>query len=187
MTPEYKEMVSNLAKPGEDIVASLCPATAHRIHMAIGISGEVGELLDCWEGTEVPDRENLVEELGDIEFYFEGLLQGYSLEQPEDTGHPDKVSCSDPFLRCSIIAADLLDTVKKEVIYRKDPNMDKIGTLTSAFRHQLNRIYRSMQVTKGEAHVHNMNKLLKGKNARYAAGSYSDKAAQDRADKGGAQ
>lgn len=46
---------------------------------------------------------------------------------------------------------------------------------------------KSMQVTKEEAHVHNMNKLLKGKNARYAAGSYSDKAAQDRADKGGVQ
>lgn len=187
MTPEYKEMVSNLAKPGEDIVASLCPATAHRIHMAIGISGEVGELLDCWEGVEVPDRENLVEELGDIEFYFEGLLQGYSLEQPSGMPHPEKPELGDPFLKCSILAADLLDTVKKEAIYRKDPNMDKITSLVNGFRFQLNRIYESMQVTKEEAHVHNMNKLLKGKNARYAAGSYSDKAAQDRADKGGAQ
>jgi len=45
--------------------------------MAMGISGESGELLDAIKkhtiyGKEL-DLENVIEELGDIEFYMEGL------------------------------------------------------------------------------------------------------------------
>ena len=49
------------------------------IHAAMGISGEAGELVDCIKkhaiyGQEL-DISNLVEELGDIEFYLEALRQ----------------------------------------------------------------------------------------------------------------
>ena len=38
---EYSQMVADLAKPGEDIIASLTPAMAHTLHMAIGLAGSV--------------------------------------------------------------------------------------------------------------------------------------------------
>lgn len=117
---KHNEMVAALAKPGTDIIASLTPEGAHAIHMAVGISGEAGELLDAVKKHVIYnkpiDRENVIEELGDLEFYMEGLRQGFGITREET------------------IAA-------------------------------------------------NIYKLAEGPNARYKGGKYSDKAAQDRADK----
>ena len=44
---QYKEFVRALSKPGQDIVNEITPLDAHRLHMAVGISGEAGELLDA--------------------------------------------------------------------------------------------------------------------------------------------
>lgn len=84
---EHSEMVSNLAKPGEDIIKELTPKKAHNIHMAIGISGEAGELLDAVKkeamyNKEI-DRHNVIEELGDLEFYMEGIRQGLNISREE--------------------------------------------------------------------------------------------------------
>lgn len=47
------------------------------VHAAIGVSGEAGEILDAikktWVYGQPLDRENLIEELGDIEFYLQAL------------------------------------------------------------------------------------------------------------------
>lgn len=47
------------------------------MHCAIGIAGEAGELADCikkvWVYGAALDRANLVEELGDLEWYMEAL------------------------------------------------------------------------------------------------------------------
>lgn len=47
------------------------------MHCAAGISGEAGELLDAikktWVYGKALDRDNIVEELGDIEWYMEAL------------------------------------------------------------------------------------------------------------------
>ena len=47
------------------------------MHAAIGVSGEAGELLDavkkCWAYNKPIDRDNIIEELGDLEFYMEAL------------------------------------------------------------------------------------------------------------------
>jgi NTP pyrophosphatase (non-canonical NTP hydrolase) len=49
------------------------------MHAAVGISGEAGELLDAvkktWVYGKELDRVNLIEELGDIEWYLEALRQ----------------------------------------------------------------------------------------------------------------
>jgi NTP pyrophosphatase (non-canonical NTP hydrolase) len=122
MTQEinYSDMVKDLAKPGADIVTSLTPEMAHVLHMAIGISGEAGELLDAVKKAAIYckpiDRENVIEELGDLEFYMEGLRQGFG-------------------------------------------------------------------ITREEVLTTNIYKLALGPKARYKGGKYSDKAAQDRADK----
>ena len=74
---DYPALVSALQKPGAEIIAELAPKKASALHMAIGISGEAGELLDAikkWVMYGKPlDVENVIEELGDLEFYMEGL------------------------------------------------------------------------------------------------------------------
>ena len=81
----HSEMVTDLAKPGADILATLTPEKAHLLHMAIGISGEAGELLDAIKKYVIYNKEldveNVVEELGDLEFYIEGLRQGVNLDR----------------------------------------------------------------------------------------------------------
>ncbi len=55
--------------------------------MAIGISGESGELLDAMKKRVVYrkelDRENVIEELGDLEFYLEGIRQGLGVTREQ--------------------------------------------------------------------------------------------------------
>lgn len=83
----YEEMVKTLAKPGADIVETLTPEKAHYLHMAVGIVGEAGELIDGIKKAVIYnkslDRDNMVEELGDIEFYLEGLRQGLGITREE--------------------------------------------------------------------------------------------------------
>ena len=83
----YADMVAALCKSGYDIIMELDAAKAHALHMAVGISGESGELLDCIKKhtmyNKPIDRENLVEELGDIEFYLEGLRQVFGVTREE--------------------------------------------------------------------------------------------------------
>lgn len=82
---EYWEMVQRLAKPGENILQSMTPGQAHLLHMAIGICGEAGELIDAIKKNVIYgkplDFANVIEELGDIEFYLEGFRQGLGLSR----------------------------------------------------------------------------------------------------------
>lgn len=88
---EHKHLVAALAKPGAAIVAELTADQAHTLHMAIGVSGEAGELLDAVKKATIYqkpiDRENVIEELGDLEFYMEGLRQGLNITREETLQH----------------------------------------------------------------------------------------------------
>lgn len=74
---EYEDMVARLKKPGEDI--RIDPRKADLLHMALGIAGEAGELVDAIKKHAIYgkplDLGNVVEELGDLEFFMEGLRQ----------------------------------------------------------------------------------------------------------------
>ena len=87
----HSELVKNLAKPGESIVNTLSAESAHLLHMAVGVSGEAGELLDAIKKAAIYckelDRENVIEELGDLEFYMEGLRQGLGITREETLAH----------------------------------------------------------------------------------------------------
>lgn len=114
--PRYGDFVAALMKPGIDIIDELTPHKAELWHCATLLAGEAGETSDAIKRYAIYDkpldRENLLEELGDLEF---SLQMAYNL-----TGF-----------------------------------------------------------TREEAQAHNRAKLAK----RYASGSYSNKQAQDRADK----
>lgn len=93
----YSEMVAKLSKDGEFILDKLTPAQMHLIHMIIGVSGEVGEALDAIKKHVIYSQEldmcNIVEELGDIEFYLEGLRQGLGVTRDEClTANMEKLS-----------------------------------------------------------------------------------------------
>ena len=77
MDKEHVAMVGQLVKPGVDIVKAMTPDKAHLTHMALGIAGEAGEIVDAIKrhtiyGKDL-DVDNVVEELGDLEFYMQGL------------------------------------------------------------------------------------------------------------------
>ena len=178
---DYSQMVANLAKPGEDIIATLTPALAHTLHMAVGLTGEAGELLEhfCARLELVPDSE-IIEEFGDSEFYFEGLCQSMHVTIDLTGSTSDDLLCIPRYV---VATTDMLDIVKKMVVYNKNITLiDFVNTLTNV-RICLDRAYDYYGFTQAEALDHNMNKLLKGDTARYKEGTYSDKAAQSRRDK----
>jgi NTP pyrophosphatase (non-canonical NTP hydrolase) len=66
----YNDFVAKLAKPMK--------FKDHLNHMALGAAGEVGELVDCIKKYTIyekdMDYENLKEELGDLMFYMQGIM-----------------------------------------------------------------------------------------------------------------
>lgn len=79
----YEMFVESLIKSGEEILKETTPHKACLIHMTMGIAGEAGELLDAIKKhtmyNKPLDFENVIEELGDLEFYLEGLRQELGL------------------------------------------------------------------------------------------------------------
>lgn len=79
------KMVKSLTKPGKDILKTLSSENMNLLHMAIGIAGEAGEIIDVIKKTAIYNKpldiENIIEELGDIEFYLEGLRQGIKVDR----------------------------------------------------------------------------------------------------------
>lgn len=75
----YADFVARKKKAGEDILAGLTLEKCDAIHMAVGVSSDAGELLDAvkrWVIYGKPiDMDNVIEELGDVEFFMEGLRQ----------------------------------------------------------------------------------------------------------------
>ena len=69
----YDQMVENLVKRGDDILMTLTPEKVDLWHMGTGVAGEAGELIDAIKKYVVYntslDHANVVEELGDLEFY----------------------------------------------------------------------------------------------------------------------
>lgn len=76
---EFSNFVTDRKKPGEDIQKTINPFKCDLLHMAVGISTEAGELLDAVKKhvfyNKNLDLINVIEELGDLEFYLEGIRQ----------------------------------------------------------------------------------------------------------------
>lgn len=87
----HSEMVQALCKSGELIRSELTAQDAHNLHMVVGISGEAGELLDAIKKAVIYrkpiDMENVIEELGDLEFYMEGLRQSFGITRSQTLSH----------------------------------------------------------------------------------------------------
>lgn len=86
---EHIKMVRSLVKPSVDIAQDFTemPYKAHLMHMVIGVAGEAGELLDalkkhCIYGKSI-DLANVIEELGDLEFYLAGIREQFNLQRED--------------------------------------------------------------------------------------------------------
>lgn len=175
MTPafeHYEAFVMSRAKPGQAVKTDLTAEQAHLLHMAVGVVGEVIELL---EGVAKQNEENVKEELGDIVFYLVGF---YSHFAAEPTPEPES------FVGNNLLslAGELLDTVKKHTIYQKPLDEAKVLKLLNLCWMCAVEMTIQLDTSLIELMQDNMDKLTK----RYPTG-YSDAAAQARADKQGEQ
>lgn len=98
---KHADMVGKLAKNGQQIIDELDPVKAHAIHMVVGVSGEAGELLDAIKKYSIygkrPDIENIIEELGDIEFYLQGIRDVFGISREQTLqANIDKLSTRYP-------------------------------------------------------------------------------------------
>lgn len=198
----FSGMVKRLAKNGDMIVQELDGSKAHILHMAVGIAGEAAELLEAFyvprnlQNVEL-DMNNVIEELGDMEFYVEGLWQGIpanelvninlstvmgvsfkplhdTLSFPTVEAHP----VIERLHEIVVMAGTVLDNVKKMVIYQKPEMMHSIGTSLAALMWYMESLYRALNLNRDAVIIANMNKL----NKRYGH-TYSNESAQARADK----
>jgi len=80
----HREFVRKLCKAGSVIAEELTPEDCHRLHMAVGISGEAGELLDAIKKATIYRKQldiaNIVEECGDLLFYISGMLDSIGVD-----------------------------------------------------------------------------------------------------------
>lgn len=81
----HRELVKALVKPGATINANLTDGEANMLHMLMGIAGETGELIDALKKHIIYgkplNKDHLIEEMGDIEFYLEGLRQELAINR----------------------------------------------------------------------------------------------------------
>lgn len=74
---EHEELVANLIKNPKDLLDELTPHKVELLHAAIGIASEAGEIVNAVKkysihGQEI-NMENVIEELGDLEFFMQNL------------------------------------------------------------------------------------------------------------------
>lgn len=83
----YPEFVKGRLKPPYDIWAFMRIAGANLVHLEMGIVGEAGEISTAIKKHVIYgkplDRANLIEELGDLEFYMEALRQHLGVSREE--------------------------------------------------------------------------------------------------------
>ena len=173
MTNEFKTMVAALCKSGESIINDLTPTNAHLLHMAVGVSGEAAELL---KALILNDKENAIEELGDVEFYLQGILN--TLELPANRFDCDLID-EYPAIRIVIYAGELLDAIKKGAVYNKEYDIALITNSILIINTAMHELYELMGIEREDVIKSNEKKLSK----RYSSGSYSNEQAQIRADK----
>lgn len=171
----YEDMVRDLFKVGKELGNEY----GNLMHAAIGMAGEAGELFVA------KDRGNIMEECGDMEFYFQAALMVGPVFEKEDGGMPP-FPLTAAIHMLTVNSLELLDVVKKGWVYNKKLDIKRYSTHMHVQRHCLNVLYHHLGVDRNAVIWLNQQKLI-GPNGRYPDGRYSDAAAQARADKGGAQ
>ena len=169
----FETIVSRLVKPGSVILEEIDPLKMNIVHAAVGVAGESSEVQK--EMRELNgDNSKLIIELGDVEFYFEALLQGFGFEF-SNACNPDTSEYQNNLPEKACV---LLEPIKKWAINNKELNTTEVQMAILDVRCTLDAIYRSYCIEREWAIQENIKKLSK----RYAGLVYSDKAAKERMD-----
>lgn len=87
----YSNFVEVLAKEPEEVKETLSNSRINMVHGALGVAGEAGELVDaikkCAFYNRDIDRENVVEELGDLRFYMQLIMNTLDITDEEIESH----------------------------------------------------------------------------------------------------
>ena len=87
MAHAHGKVVMTLAKPGDQLLAAMTPQMARLCHIAIALPIEACEVADAIKKTFVYgapiDRANVIEELGDIEFFLKLLRETLGITREE--------------------------------------------------------------------------------------------------------
>lgn len=118
-TVRYDMFVYGLLKPQTEQLMKL--------HCALGVCGEAGELADAIKKEQIygksEDRENIIEELGDLAFYMQGVMNQYQITPTEVyQGNADKLAKRYVGLKYS----------DKAAIDRADKNQSEAGKLETS-------------------------------------------------------
>lgn len=174
---KHEKMVEGLVKPGNVILTQLTPDDCHLWHMATGLMGEAVELQQAIIKN---DLDNFIEEGGDSCFYQTALFLIFKLEYHDEEDKTPSVqanlSAIDDYLKT---CGEILDLVKKSIIYRKKLEIDKFSDLLIDSKGILRDIASCYTLSIGTFLDHNYAKLGK----RYKGHKYSDEQAQARKDK----
>lgn len=180
LNKRYGELVDELCKDGHTIAMQLDGKGAHLWHMATGISGEIGELIQAFENK---DEENCIEEIGDILFYIVGYFHGIESKPSFTRFYPGMhfapyMSIHHLLLDASKLASDVLDATIKCVVYDQVLDSERSTNSLQKLYFVLDGCCNYMHVDIEVAIEKNMEKLTK----RYGK-KYTDQAALLRADK----
>lgn len=87
----HKMLVETLVKDGNLLLEEATPEKMHLNHMMLGITGECGELVDAIKKFSIYNKEldieNVIEELGDLEFYMEGIRATLGISRQTTLDH----------------------------------------------------------------------------------------------------
>lgn len=197
MTITHPELVAALCKPGQQIIDEMTPSKAHLLHMAVGVSGEISELIeaiDLWANHDCElNLENTTEELGDLEFFIEAMrveagftreetlheMQAIKLKEDLPVEHL-KSTAGHTIADLATFGGGILDCVKRFAIYNKELDFDRLQTILGQIELLLSMIRQATGITREESLQANIAKL----STRYNKMVFTNEDAQARKDKG---
>lgn len=174
---KHSEMAIRLAKSGQDILESLTPEDCDMTHMFGCVMGEAAELFEAFDEPG-HTRNEIIEELGDFEFYMAKVRDILKINRHNKTGEKYLGSTKEHLIQIMILSGHLWDVAKKVVIYRQKIDEHRALLIVNEIEAHLNSIYSAMNYDIEEVLEANYAKLEQ----RYGS-KYSDKAAQQRKDK----
>ncbi len=171
-TVRYDQFVRWLFKPGTDQVMAL--------HCAIGLAGEVGELVDA----DVNDEE----ELGDIEFYMQATRNHYGVSRSHilTTAYPSFHHSRNLSQMLTIACGEVCDVIKREYIYGKPRDLSAFSVAMARMEYALHKYretYFPLSKTTEEHRAAIIQANAEKLGQRYVNLRYSDAEAIARADK----
>ncbi len=139
------------------------------VHMALGLSGEIGELVQC-VGTELKskvDLPNLKEELGDLYWYLVNYCTLRDINPPKDVINND-LPQEECFELLIISVSDIVDITKKLLAYNKE--IDRTNELEYIYNiyNGLDMFQKLYDLDGAEIRTKNIEKLQKRYPDRYS-------------------